>query len=81
MTEKIFEFCTNGDIEGLQALGCSKQDLIRMGDNDKTALHIAAENGHLKIVRFLVPKVGVNYLNVIDADGQSPYDVAVKQKF
>ena len=40
-----------------------------MGDNDKTALHIAAENGHLKIVRFLVPKVGVNYLNVIDADG------------
>merc|ERR1711871_276703 len=48
--------CYNGDLEGIQRLISQKVDLNSTDYDKRSALHIAASEGHEKIVKFLVDK-------------------------
>lgn len=68
----------NGDLTALRRMALAGQDTMTAADYDgRTALHVAAAEGHLDCVRFLVEGCNVP-VNALDRWGCTPLDDAVK---
>jgi len=64
----------------LSKLKITSEDLGKSDYDLRTPLHLAACNGHLNIVKFLVENVvGIN-INCIDRWGGTPYDDSLREK-
>jgi ankyrin repeat protein len=67
-----------GDLGEIKRLRNKRANLLGADYDGRTALHIAAKNGHLHIVRYLVQMVaGVN-VNLQDKNRSTPYTEAKK---
>lgn len=68
----------NGDLTALRRMALAGPDTMRAADYDgRTALHVAAAEGHLDCVRFLVEGCKVP-VNALDRWGCTPLDDAIK---
>lgn len=67
----------NGDLTALRRMALAGQDMAVSDYDGRSALHLAASEGHLDCVEFLVDKCHVP-LNPRDRWGHTPYDDAVK---
>ena len=67
----------NGDLTALRRMALSNQDMSVTDYDGRTALHVAASEGHLDCVHFLVEKCRVP-LQPRDRWGGTPLDDAVK---
>lgn len=57
-TQALNYICARGDLPALQSLVASDVNLNAVGYDGRTAMHVAASEGHLHIVKYLVHKVG-----------------------
>jgi len=69
----------NGDLTALRRMSLSGQDMSVADYDGRSALHLAASEGHVDCVRFLIEKCNVP-LNPKDRWGHTPYDDAIKFK-
>ncbi len=75
--EKIFKACATGSLEALKKL--DKSHIKQAIDSDgKTALHIAASEGKLDIVKTLITTIGLE-VNTADSDGWSSLHCAASR--
>ncbi|WP_082941418.1 MULTISPECIES: ankyrin repeat domain-containing protein [unclassified Wolbachia] len=54
-------------------------DVNAMDKSEKTPLHYAAKNGHVKIVQVLLKADGIN-VNAVDEDGKTPFDLTTNEE-
>jgi ankyrin repeat protein len=76
--ERAFKFCTlsyEGDLEGLKKCFAKGEDLDVSDYDGRTALHLAATEGHAAIVTFLLDVASVNP-SPVDRFGNTPFDDA-----
>ncbi|VDI41761.1 Hypothetical predicted protein [Mytilus galloprovincialis] len=76
---KLATAAGKGDIEALKLSLQNGADIDYQDNSGKTALHLAAEEGHLQITRCLVKQGGASPL-VTTHEGETPYDQAAKSK-
>src|SRR3989344_5016439 len=70
---------SQGDVHELQRLYASRVDMATADYDGRTGLHLAASEGHLEAVKFLVAK-GVN-INPKDRFGGTPLTDAKRGNF
>ena len=76
VTADIFEKVKKGDLEALTTMSHTIYDLSSLVDSDdRTLLHVAAAEGHLECVTFLVEKCHVS-LQPKSRWGHTPWDLA-----
>jgi len=70
------QHCNDGNLESLEELGLTTQQLdnIKQVQTGKLCVHVAAENGHLHIVRYLLG-MGCDF-DVQDREGDTPFHLA-----
>ena len=74
-------FCATGYLPGVKRLTMNGID-CDIGDYDgRTALHLAASEGHLEILQFLISSNHVKNINPIDRWGNTPLDDAYRSIF
>lgn len=77
--EKLIKYASVGDLGALKRLRIKNYNLAA-GDYDRRSpLHLAASNGHLKVVQYLHEQGGVDDVNPIDRMNGTPYDDAVRE--
>lgn len=80
-TELIIRYSSLGDLGALKRLNL-RIDFITNGDYDKrTALHLAASNGHIDVVVHLLDEVGMENINPVDRWNGTPFDDAVREGY
>ena len=81
VAEALCDASARGDVAALRQLVRERGiAIVNGGDYDKrTALHLAASEGHFETVRFLVDECGAE-VNPIDRWGGSPLDDATRSK-
>ncbi|XP_039603192.1 glutaminase 2b isoform X1 [Polypterus senegalus] len=67
----------SGDVSALRRFALSAMDMEQKDYDSRTALHVAASEGHMEVVRFLVDGCKVNPFTK-DRWGNSPLDDAVQ---
>lgn len=74
------KYCANGSVEGVKSLMLKGANL-EVGDYDgRTPLHLAASEGHLNMIKFMI-ETGLKNLNPLDRWGNTPLDDAKRGKF
>jgi len=76
-TVKLLFTAANNDLTGLQCMALAGYDMSARNYDGRTALHLAASQGHLDCVRFLLEKCSVDP-SPRDRWGQTPLDEARK---
>lgn len=66
----------SGDLNALRRHKLSGMDLNQSDYDGRTALHLAAAEGHLDCVRFLVEQGSLNTVDPLDRWGNTPIDDA-----
>ena len=79
-TEKIIKSSSLGDLTALKRVRPTVEDLIQVDYDHRTPLHLAAANGHLDVVRYIVDIVGEDGINPVDRWGGTPFDDAAREK-
>lgn len=79
--EKIIRFSSLGDIGALKRLQVDDDHYICADCDFRTPLHLAASNGHLAVVKFIIEEVGVENVNPVDRWSGTPYDDAIREGF
>lgn len=74
-TAKIFKVATTGDEKAMQVLIEDGADITIRGQDDETALHVAAKEGHVALSRFLLEN-GAN-INALDRYEETPISKAL----
>lgn len=72
--EKIFKACANGSLEALKKYE-KAQIKVAVDREGKTALHVAASEGKMEILRALFNNVPID-INTVDSDGWTPLHCA-----
>lgn len=75
----IIECCALGDTGALRRMHIKSDDLLKVNFDKRTALHLAASNGHLETVRFLLESDVLYNINVVDRWMGTPYDDAIRE--
>ena len=76
--ETIIECSGLGDISALRRLNIHHDDLFKVNYDKRTALHLAASNGHLNIIKYLLGLDVEKNINAIDRWMGTPYDNAIR---
>ncbi|KAK2158814.1 hypothetical protein LSH36_163g00018 [Paralvinella palmiformis] len=74
---KLLFSASNGDLTALRRMALAGNNMEAVDYDGRSALHLAAAEGQLECVRFLLEKCKVD-ANPKDRWGQTPYDDAVK---
>lgn len=76
---KIITYSSIGDLSELRRLKASRGELTT-GDYDKrTPLHLAASNGHLEVLKYILKEIGMVNVNPIDRWGGTPLDDSIRE--
>ena len=81
-TQQLLHICAMGDLEGLKLL-CRNNPNIDLDASDydgRTALHMAATEGHIEILQFLAKK-NLKEINPTDRWGNTPLEDAERGIF
>merc|ERR1711935_1226054 len=71
----LLKYCSTGDLDGVKRL-IMRGTEIEEGDYDgRTAIHLAASEGHIQVVEFLI-ECGLQNSSPIDRLGNTPIDDA-----
>lgn len=76
--ESIIECSSLGDITSLRRMKIKHEDLFKANYDKRTALHLAASNGHLNIIKYLLGLDVDKNINAIDRWMGTPYDDAIR---
>ena len=76
--ESIIECSSLGDINALRRLKIKHEDIFKVNYDKRTALHLAASNGHLNIIKYLLGLDVEKNINAIDRWMGTPYDDAIR---
>jgi len=80
-TEQVIKFSSVGDLSALKRISIHECD-FRKGDYDnRTPLHLAASNGHLNVVKYLIEECDILNINPVDRWNGTPYSDAIREKF
>ncbi|VDI45785.1 Hypothetical predicted protein [Mytilus galloprovincialis] len=77
--QKLHTAAISGDIEASKFCLKIAADIDYQELDGKTALHFAAQNGHLQVTKYLVEVAGISHL-VSTRKGETPYDLAGAKK-
>lgn len=73
--------CADGNLPWVKRLIKAGVE-YEIGDYDgRTPIHLAASEGHLKIVKYMIEKANLKHFDPIDRWGNTPYDDAVRGGF
>jgi len=79
-TEQVIKFSSVGDLSALKRISIHESD-FRKGDYDnRTPLHLAASNGHLNVVKYLIEECDILNVNPIDRWNGTPYSDAIREE-
>lgn len=78
--ENVIRLSSLGDLSALKTLRNSVDELTVEDYDHRTPLHLAASNGHLQAVIYLVERVGVKNVNPVDRRFNTPFDDALREK-
>merc|ERR1711962_1283563 len=79
--ETIIKSSSLGDLTALKRIRPTDEDLNQSDYDRRTPLHLAASNGHLNVVRFIVDIVGESGINPIDPWDGTPYDAVRENRY
>ena len=69
------KFCAIGDIDGVKRLIMRGTEIDQSDYDGRTAIHLAASEGHIQIVEFLIDN-GLQNFSPLDRWGNTPLDDA-----
>ncbi len=79
--EEIIKYSSLGDLSALKRVNIHNNSEFCKGDYDnRTPLHLAASNGHLNVVKYLIEECGIINVNPIDRWNGTPYHDALREK-
>ena len=80
-SNKLIHFCATGDLYNVKKLCLNPNLDLDIADYDgRTAIHLAASEGHKNICQFLIEN-GVKEINPVDKFGNTPLDDAKRGNF
>ena len=79
--DRIIESVSKGVVSALRILHIRSDNLFATNYDNRTALHLAASNGHFNVVKYLIEQGGENYINNTDRWNGTPYDDAVREGY
>lgn len=79
--EKIIRYSSLGDITALKRIRPLFEELTQGDYDHRTPLHLAASNGHLNVVQYILEIIGEDHVNPRDRWNGTPYDDAIRDNY